>query len=97
MPSAVDPFLGTQLKLGRTLPGGLGVAYVATVDKIKERADLVHRVQLYYPFYKGIILYGSRELDSEENIGRPPESAAGIQWRVQFDFPDLFGKKKKKQ
>ncbi|MBI2915221.1 MAG: translocation/assembly module TamB domain-containing protein, partial [Elusimicrobia bacterium] len=79
IPTAFDAFLGQSILLEKRLGSKLGVGYKATLDKIKDRADLVHELQLRYPFYKGIWLYGSTELDSKDNLGRNPERKGGIQ------------------
>jgi hypothetical protein len=96
-PSAIDPLIGQSILLERTFGSKLGIGYKATVDKIRDKADLIHQLQLRYPFYKGFWIYGSRELDSEANLGRPPESKAGIQFRRRFDPADWFKKKQEDQ
>ena len=97
VPSAIDPLIGQSILLERTFGPRLGVGYKATVDKIQDRADLIHQLQLRYPFYKNIWLYGSRELDSRENLGRDPETRGGIQTQFKFDPADWFRRGKEDQ
>ena len=94
--SALDAILGQSIFVGRNF-GKIGLGYKATFDRIQNKPDLIHQLQLRYPFYKGVWLYGSRELDSKENLGRDPESIAGVEIRSRFDPSDWFKKDDKKQ
>lgn len=94
--SSVSPLIGQSILLERSF-GKIGLGYKGKFDSIKGQADYVHQVQLRYPFYKGFLLYGSRELGSKENLDREPESKGGIQWGAKFDFPDIFGRNNKKK
>ncbi len=88
--SALDPLIGQTFLVEKTFASRLGVGYRATFDKIQDRADFIHQLQLRYPFYKGFYFIGSTELDSEENLGRQRERYGGIETRVRWDFSDLF-------
>lgn len=88
--SVLDPFIGQSLLVEKTFASKLGVGYKATFDKIKDRTDFIHQLQLRYPFYRGIYFIGSTELDSEENLGRQRERYGGIETRVRFEFSDLY-------
>jgi hypothetical protein len=97
VPAFIDPLIGQSILLERTFGAKLGIGYKATFDKIQDRADLIHQLQLRYLFYKGIWLYGSTELDSKENLGGEPERKGGIQTQFKFDPSDWFLKKEKKE
>ncbi len=90
--SSLDALIGQSVLLEKTI-FGLGVGYRATFDRIEDKADLIHQLQLRYPFYRGIWLYGSRDLDSEKNLGRNPDTKFGIQGGFRFDPSNWFRKK----
>ncbi len=96
-PSALDPLIGQTFLVEKTFASRLGVGYRATFDKIQDRADFIHQLQLRYPFYKGVYFIGSTELDSEENLGRQRERYGGIETRVRWDFSDLYNWARKKK
>jgi len=92
LPSSLDPLIGQSILLEKTFGTKLGLGYKATLDRIKDKADLIHQLQLRYPFYKGIWFYGTTELDSKENLGRDPERKGGIQTEFKFDPSNWFKK-----
>ena len=90
--SVVDPLIGYSFLIEKSFGSRLGIGYKATIDKIQDRPDLLHQIQIQYMLFKGFWLYGSRDLDSEKNIGRPPESQGGVRTTIRFDPWDWFHK-----
>jgi hypothetical protein len=90
VPTAIDPFIGYSFIFEKSLGSRTSLGYKATIDKVQDRPDLVHQLQVQYMLLKGLYVYGTRELDSKENLGHNPESVGGVRYRIKFDPRDWF-------
>ena len=91
--NAYDTLLGTTFSVGKSILPRLDVSYRAMLDRYQNKPDLKHHFQIRYQLFRGIWLYGIRELDTKETLYHDPDNQVLIRTYWRFDPASWFSKK----